>query len=449
MGYIPNTDGDVKTILDTLGLDSMNELFAHIPSDLRLADQLNLEEALSEPQLFERMKKICTHNADTESFSSFLGGGAYNHFIPSVVPYLAGRGEFYTSYTPYQPEISQGTLQAIFEYQTLMCLLTGMDVSNASLYDGATATAEAVLMALRVTKRSTILLSSTVNPQYRAVIKTYATANDRAVHEIPFDEHGVTDAAVLSSLVDNETACVVLQSPNYFGIVEELEALEKAIHEKGALFIACFSEPLAFGMLRPPGMYEADIVSGEGQSLGLPMGFGGPYLGVLTCRERLVRNLPGRIVGKTVDMDGQTAYVLTLTAREQHIRRERSTSNICTNQGLCALTATIYLCAVGSCGLKRIAKLNCERALYAKKQLEKIRGVRIRFDRPSFNEFVISVQGGLQPLYDKCLQERILPGIPLGKSYEELGDCMLVTVTEMNSKEAIDDYCDTVGKALG
>jgi len=448
MGYVPNTDADAAMILESLGLDSIEELFGHIPPNLRHSCALDLEEPLSELQLVQRMKALSSQNADADSHPSFLGGGAYHHFIPSVVPYLTSRGEFYTAYTPYQPEISQGTLQAIFEYQTLMCLLTGMDVSNASLYDGATSTAEAVLMALRITKRDRVILSRAVNPQYRTVIKTYLKANDLEAIEIPFDEHGMTDVAALSSEIDGETACVVLQSPNYFGVIEELDRYEKPIHEAGALFIGSFSESLAFGMIRPAGEYSADIVSGEGQSLGIPMGFGGPYLGILTCRERFVRNLPGRVVGKTVDMEGRTSFVLTLTAREQHIRRERSTSNICTNQGLCALTATVYLSALGSSGLGRIAALNADRAAYARERLKRIEGVEFPFDGPSFNEFVVRVRGDLNELFDACLRERVIPGIMLEDRYEELEGCMLVTVTEMNSKEEIDTFCEVVRKEL-
>jgi glycine dehydrogenase subunit 1 len=323
-----------------------------------------------------------------------------------------------------------------------------MDVSNASLYDGATSAAEAVLMALRVTKRSGILVSSTVNPEFRHVIRTYAEANDREVTEIPHDAHGMTDADALISLINDETACVLLQSPNYFGIIEELDRYEAKIHEKGALFIGCFSEPLAFGMIRPAGEYNADIVSGEGQSLGIPLGFGGPYLGILTCREKLVRNLPGRIVGKTVDVEGRTAYVLTLTAREQHIRRERSTSNICTNQGLCALTATVYLSALGKCGLQRMASLNFERSEYARERLGELEGVEFPFDGRTFNEFVVKLHGDIRCIYEKCLGENIIPGILLGERYAGLEDCMLITVTEMNSRGEIDSLCETLKKLL-
>ena len=446
MDYVPNTDKDIASMLRTLGMDSIEECFEHIPKGLRLDGPLALEDGLDELRLVRRMRAMSERNAD--ECSSFLGGGAYRHFIPSVVTHLAGREEFYTAYTPYQPEISQGTLQSIYEYQTLMCMLTGMDASNASVYDGATAAAEATLMAQRVTKRNRVLVSRTVNPEYRAVIKTYAEAGSREVAEVPFNERGTTDPGALSSLVDDETACVVLQSPNYFGLIEEPGLYEKAVHGSGALLVGSFSEPLAFGMIRPPGDYGADIAAGEGQSLGMGPGYGGPFLGILGCSSRFVRNLPGRIVGKTVDMEGRTAFVLTLTAREQHIRRERSTSNICTNQGLCALTAAVYLSALGADGLRQVAALNHDRAEYARKKIQEIRGAELAFDGPVFNEFTIRVPGNLHGLYERCLEERIIPGIPLENRYGELGDCMLVTVTEMNSREEIDTFCGVLGKIL-
>jgi glycine dehydrogenase subunit 1 len=445
MGYIPNTDRDIEAMLKEIGADSADELFSSIPEKLRFTSGLGIPDGISEMELLEQLRALSGANASTHDHVSFLGGGAYNHFIPSLVGQLTGRSEFYTSYTPYQPEVSQGTLQAIFEYQSLMCMLTGMDVSNASLYDGSSAAAEAVLMSLRANRRDRVLVSRSVNPEYRAVIDTYLRANDREVVEIPLSQEGVTDIDGLAAVLDGSVSCVVVQSPNYFGIMEDLGGVESVVHGAGALFVAAFSEPLAFGILRPPGEYGADIVCGEGQSLGIPIGYGGPYLGILTADKRLIRSMPGRIVGKSVDRRGHTAYVLTLTAREQHIRRERATSNICTNQGLCALTATVYLAALGKRGFRDLAILNHERAEYARGELAKVAGITLKFPGPIFNEFVIQTDKDPALIEEKLARRGILPGIPLGRYHDELRDCMLVSVTEMNSTGDIDRLCVEIG----
>lgn len=444
MSYVPNTDADINEMIAEIGAGSVNDLFAHIPEDIRLKGKLNLPGPLSEMELLVHMKKMSGLNADLSNFTSFLGGGIYHHFIPPVIEHLAGRSEFYTAYTPYQPEISQGTLQGIFEYQTLMCMLTGMEVSNASMYDGASSTAEAVLMALRITGNKKVLISRTVHPEYREVIKTYLGSSDSDIVEVPYNKNGVTDLDMLSDALDTETACAVIQSPNFFGIIEELDKYEKQIHANNTLFVAAFSEPVAFGIIKPPGEFGADIVCGEGQSLGIQPGFGGPCLGILTAKSKHVRNMPGRIAGKTVDTDGNQAFVLTLTAREQHIRREKSMSNICTNEGLCALTAAMYLSCLGKQGIRKIARINHSRCEYAKRQLLGIDGISLKFDSPTFNEFLVQTKAGPDEIVRKLARKKVLAGIPLKKYYRELSDCLLVAVTEMNSREDIDTMCEMI-----
>jgi len=436
MSYIPNTDEDLREMLQQIGCGKVEDLFVHIPQNLKYAGELELPKPISEPELMHHMKKLSLQNGNVHKYLSFTGGGLYNHYIPSSVSRLASRSEFSTSYTPYQPEISQGTLQAIFEYQSLMCLLTGMDVSNASVYDGATSAAEAVLMSLRINGRSAVILSRTLNPQYRQVVETYVKGHAEIV-EAPYNRNGVTDIEKLTEIIDESVSCVVLQSPNFFGILEDQGKYEKVIHGHDALFVSVFSEPLAFGIINPPGMYNADIACGEGQSLGIPVGFGGPLLGILTCKREFVRNMPGRIAGMSVDRNGKRAFVLTLTAREQHIRREKATSNICTNQGLCALTAAIYLSALGRQGIQRIGILNHERAEYAKKVLSGLSGFRLRFDAPTFNEFVLETDKDLKKIRRALIEKMIIPGLSLGKYYKELENCLLLTVTEMNSIEEI------------
>ncbi len=442
MSYIPNTDEDVREMLRDIGCGKVEDLFTHIPENLRYAGELDLPKPLSEPELMRHMKTLSIRNCNLHEYSSFIGGGLYNHYIPPAVSRLASRSEFSTSYTPYQPEVSQGTLQAIFEYQSLMCMLMGMDVCNASVYDGATSAAEAVLMSLRINRRSTVILSRTLNPQYRAVIEAYVKGHAEIV-EVPYNREGVTDSEKLAEIIDETVSCVVLQSPNFFGVLED-GMYEKVIHGRGALFISVFSEPLAFGIINPPGVYDADIACGEGQSLGIPPGFGGPLLGILTCKREFVRNMPGRIVGMSVDRLGKRAFVLTLTAREQHIRREKATSNICTNQGLCALTAALYLSALGTQGIRRIGILNHERTEYAKKVLSGISGFRLKFDSPTFNEFVLETDRDLERITQASILKKIIPGLALKKYYTELENCLLVTVTEMNSREEINVLRDAL-----
>jgi glycine dehydrogenase subunit 1 len=448
MRYIPNTNADIQEMLSEMGCKNVEELFEIIPNDVLLREDLKLPNALSEYELLHHMMRLSEENANAVDYRFFLGGGVYHHFIPSVVKHLTSRSEFYTSYTPYQPEISQGTLQAMFEYQTLVCMLLGMEVSNASLYDGATSVAESVLMALRLKKKPRIVVSKSVHPDYRKVLDTYCSSNENEIIEIPYDAHGMTDMKQFKEAVASGVSCAVLQSPNFFGVVEDLKKYGNVIHENDALFVAAFSEPLAFGVLKPPGNFDADICCGEGQSLGIPMGFGGPYLGILTAKKQFVRNMPGRIVGRTEDNNGKQAYVLTLSAREQHIRREKAKSNVCTNQGLCALMATVYLSGLGKTGLRRVSEICHSRSEYAKEKLSRLEGVTIRFSSPTYNEFVVQLEADSEKVTEKLLEEKIVCGIQLEKFYPELGNCILLTFTETNASEDIDTLCKALKHAV-
>jgi glycine dehydrogenase subunit 1 len=442
--YIPHTQEEIRNMLDAIGVRDLEDLFDAIPKEYRVSGSLNLPEPLSEPDLVRHFQEL-----ESPMMSSFLGAGAYHHFIPAVVSDLVSRSEFYTAYTPYQPEISQGTLQAIFEYQTLMCQLTGMDVSNASMYDGASSLAEAVLMANRITRRKKVLLSQAIHPEYRRVIQTYMAPDQQEIVLIPYQkDEGRTDEKILSDLLKEEVSAVVLQSPNFFGVIEDLQSIGERIHDLGGLMIANFSEAVAYGILRPPGSIGADIVAGEGQSLGIPMSYGGPYLGVFTTRERFVRNMPGRLVGETIDLEGKRGFVLTLATREQHIRRERATSNICTNEGLCALMATVFLSCLGKEGLKELALMNLSKADYAKKAVSRIRGCKLIFTAPAFNEFVVEIEGEPEKVLLQLREEEILGGVPLKRFYPELDHHLLVAVTEMNRKEEIDRWAEALEKAL-
>ncbi len=442
--YIPHTEEDIEIMLECVGAKNLEDLFEMIPKEYRLSKPLSLPEPLSEPDLLHHFQGL-----QSVAYRSFLGAGAYHHFIPSVISALISRSEFYTAYTPYQPEISQGTLQAIFEYQTLMCQLTGMEVSNASMYDGASSLAEAVSMAERVNKGKKILLSEAVHPEYRRVIRTYIDPDQQAIIPIPYKEdEGRTDERRLSDLLDGEVSGVVIQSPNFFGVIEDVRPMADKVHEAGALMIVGFSEALAYGILQPPGTFGADIVAGEGQSLGIPVSYGGPYLGIFTTLERFVRNMPGRLVGETLDLEGRRSFVLTLATREQHIRRERATSNICTNEGLCALMATVFLSCLGKEGLKEIAMMNLSKTEYARKVVRRIRGCHLKFTGPTFNEFVLQIEKEPERVLEKLRKEKILGGLPLGKFYPELDRHLLITVTEMNKKEEIDCWAEALHHAL-
>jgi glycine dehydrogenase subunit 1 len=442
--YIPHSQQDCQRMLETLGLKGIEDLFESIPKDYRLSKPLNLPEPLSEPDLIRHLQSLQPPN-----FSSFLGGGAYSHFIPSAVSALTSRSEFYTAYTPYQPEISQGTLQAIFEYQSLMCQLTGMEVSNASLYDGASSLAEAVLMAHRITLRRKVLLSQAVHPEYRKAIQTYIDPDQQEIITIPYKKReGQTDEKVLFRLLDEEVGAVVVQSPNFFGVIEDLKQIGEKVHQVGGLMVIGFSEAIAYGILASPGEFGADIVSGEGQSLGIPLSYGGPYLGIFTTREGFVRNMPGRLVGETVDLEGKRGFVLTLATREQHIRRERATSSICTNEGLCALMATVFLSCFGKEGLKELGMMNVSKSEYAKKVVSQNRNIKLTFSSPTFNEFVLEIEDDPETVLKELRKKGILGGLPLAKFYPELRHHLLVTVTEMIRKEEIDHWAEALEKTL-
>jgi glycine dehydrogenase subunit 1 len=431
-------------MLETVGVKEMGDLLEMVPKKYRLSKPLNLPDPLPEPDLIRLIQGL-----QSPMLSNFIGAGAYHHFIPAVVSALTSRSEFYTAYTPYQPEISQGTLQAIFEYQTLMCQLTGMEVSNASLYDGASGLAEAVLMVQRITKRGRVLLSQAIHPEYRKVIQTYIDPDQQDLVLIPYKkEEGRTDEKALFDLLDGDVSAVVIQSPNFFGVIEDLHPIGEKVHEAGGLLVVGFSEAIAYGILRPPGAMGADIVAGEGQSLGIPLSYGGPYLGIFATRERFVRGMPGRLVGETVDLEGKRGFVLTLATREQHIRREKATSNICTNEGLCALMATVFLSCLGKEGLRELAMMNLSKAEYAKKVASQIRGCKLNFTAPTFNEFVLQIEREPEEVLEKLKREKILGGFPLVKFYPELRHHLLVTVTEMNRKEEIDRWAEALEGAL-
>ena len=448
MRYIPNTDADCRAMLDAIGVRSSEELFADIPSRLRLKRGLNLPPPLSEAGLTKHMKVLANKDADVDRYSSFLGAGAYNHFVPAAVSHLVFRAEFFTAYTPYQPEISQGTLQAIYEYQTLICQLTGMEIANASMYDGASALAEAVLMAHRINGRHEVLMPRAVHPEYRMVCQTYAGKLGLRPHELPYTDKGSTDLKQVKAGLSQRTSCVVVQSPNFFGSLEMLDEIAEAAHAVGALLVVSVAEPVSFGIVRSPGECGADIVVGEGQSFGNPLNFGGPYLGFFATKEAYLRSMPGRLVGQTNDKEGRTGYVLTLSTREQHIRREKATSNICTNEGLCALTATVYLALLGRTGLRELALLNLRKSAYAKEAISKLRGYELRFSGPTFNEFVVRAKKRTSARVNRALLgKKIIGGLELGRFYPELSDCLLICVTEQNSREEIDALCTVMGGA--
>lgn len=426
-------------MMEKIKVSSIDELLGSIPSDIRKKSGLKLPPALDELALTRHLKALSNMNSQRASMPSFLGAGAYSHFIPSAVDHLVSRSEFYTAYTPYQPEISQGTLQAIFEFQTMICLLTGMDVANASMYDGASALAEAVLMAKRINKKGRkVYLSKTIHPEYRAVVKTYTSDLDIEIAEIEYDEEGRTDLNRLHKAMDEQPVAIAVQYPNFFGVVEDMEAISKIASERGALFISATTEPLALGLIRPPAHYGVDIAVGEGQSFGNAVNFGGPHLGLFATKKEYLRNMPGRLVGETVDIDGKKGYVLTLSTREQHIRREKATSNICSNQSLCALSAGIYLSLLGKRGLRALALTNLSLAEYAKKKLTGQRGLSLRFLSPTFNEFVIRTDKPAEEINNRLFEAGIVGGFPLGRFYPELNDAILFCVTEMSNREDID-----------
>ncbi len=442
MVYTPHTDDDRRVMLEAIGVGSLAELFADVPGRHRFPD-LDLPEALSEMDVLRELQALSDHNLNANSVPTFLGAGAYRHWVPSVVDYVISRGEFATAYTPYQAEVSQGTLQAIFEYQSLICDLTGMDVANASHYDAATATAEAVIQAYNIfrRKRRKVLISPAVNPHYRAVVRTYTQGMDV---QITGDESIETPLVDLVDRVDSDTACIIVQSPNFLGQIEPLAGLAERIHARDPeTLLAVVTNPIGLGLLEPPGSFGADIVLGEGQPLGLGLNFGGPYLGFYATREAYVRQLAGRLVGQTVDAEGKLGYVMTLTTREQHIRRDKATSNICSNQGLMALAATVYLSVLGKHGLRQIAELNYHKAHYAAAAIEALPGFSVLSQSPFFNEFVVQCPASVASINAALLDAKptpILGGYDLGRDFDGWADRMLVAVTEMNSRTEIDAF---------
>lgn len=442
MPYIPTTEANQKEMLDAIGVSSLKELFKDVPEAYSFPD-LKLPKAVSEIEILDELYGMALKNSTTGCFATFLGAGAYNHFVPSVIPSLAGRGEFLTAYTPYQPEVSQGTLQAIFEYQSMIAELTGMEVVNASHYDGATSMAEAAIMSINVAngKRRKIVVSPSVHPQYRETLRTYLPGNQV---EIVGDEDHANDLDELKAMLDGDTACLIVQNPTFFGDLLDVDGLAEAVHASGALLVVVANPIMSLGLLKPPGEYGADIVVAEGQPFGAGLNFGGPYLGVFAARQKHVRKMPGRLVGETTDTEGRRGYVLTLNTREQHIRREKATSNICTNQGLIALMASMYLSYMGKSGLRSVAEMCYHKAHYAAGEIDKLDGYRVVTEGPFFNEFVVQCPGPVADLNTRLFEAGILGGYDLSKDYPDRQNQMLVCVTELNTRQQIDHLVESL-----
>ncbi len=439
MSYVPNTPEEQQAMLEHMGLASLEELLAPVPEAIRLHRPLDLPPALAEPDLKRLLTGMAAKNKNLDTTISFLGAGSYDHIMPSIVPHLQRRSEFVTSYTPYQPEVSQGMLQAIYEFQTMVCQITGLDIANASLYDGATALVEAVMLAIGPGGRGEVVVSTGVDPQYRRVLHSYAFARGFSVREVPTQD-GVTSLEALDAAVSPVTAAVVIQQPNFFGCIEDMHAIEPIAHKGRALFVATITEPASLGILAPPGAYAADLAVGELMSFGNPMSYGGPALGFMAARQKFMRLLPGRLVGQTVEEGGekQTGYVLTLQTREQHIRRERATSNICTNQSLLAVGATIFLAALGKQGFRELGELCLQKAHYAFREITAIPGFSAAFNAPFFDEFVVRAPVSLARLQPHFERANMIGGYPLGESYPGMDNCMLFCVTEARTKADID-----------
>ena len=438
MRYIPNSPDERAEMLRQLGAASIDNLFDSIPEALRLRDHLSVPAALSEIELLKQFDEMGARNQAAGRIS-FLGGGAYSHYTPTIVDHLISRSEFFTAYTPYQPEISQGTLQSIFEFQTMVCQLTGMDIANASMYDGSTAMAEAVLMAERVTRRSKVIASAAVHPQYLEVAHTYVQHAGIELQHAAFDPNSGQTPITAFDLIDDQTAAIVVQSPNFLGCIEDLAALSEKAHAKGALLIVAITESMSVGLLRSPGGCGADIVVAEGQSFGVPLSFGGPYVGLFATRDQYARQIPGRLVGEAYDKHGRRGFVLTLATREQHIRREKATSNICTNEGLIALAATVYLETMGRRGVQEAARQCAQKAHYAAREIAKLEGFALPFSAPFFNEFVVRALTEASPLLDRLARDKgIDGGIALSRFDPNRPNDFLVCVTETNTREQID-----------
>ena len=435
MRYLPKSPGERTAMLQQIGAGSIDDLFSTIPQEYRLSRDLEVPRQMAESEIVQYFRNAGKQSA--AGYTSFLGAGAYRHYRPVVIDALVQRGEFLTSYTPYQAEITQGTLQAIFEFQTMICELTGMEIANASMYDGSTGAAESVSMAVRLTHRTGVFVARTVHPEYREVMSTYAQHQGLGADTLPYGEDGRLDLAALEQSVSDETACVLVQSPNFFGVVEDIPAIAEIVHKKGALLIVSIAEAISLGAVRPPA--EADIVSMEAQSFGVALSYGGPYCGVIAAKEKYLRQMPGRLVGQTVDKQGRRGFVLTLSTREQHIRREKATSNICTNQALVALMATIFLVVYGKEGLRELALHNLAKADYAARQFSTMGGARLRFaNSPRFHEFVLETAEAPELLNGRLLKQKVIGGLPLQRWYPELGNASLWCVTELNTREQID-----------
>jgi glycine dehydrogenase subunit 1 len=444
MRYLPKSSAERQEMLSAIGTGSIDELFSSIPERFRLREALKLPGPLSEAEIIQYFSDRAAENS--RGFTGFRGAGVYNHLRSVVTDAIIQRGEFLTSYTPYQAEISQGTLQAIFEFQTLMCQLTGQEVANASMWDGSTATTESVLMAERITGRRRVLAAHSLHPEYRDVLRTYAKNSGLQVEELPFSRSGTLDEQALRSSISDDVAAVLVQSPNFLGCVETVPALSEIAHSAGALLVVAVTEGVSLGALRPP--TEADIVAMEGQSFGLPPSYGGPFVGVIASREKFVRQMPGRLAGQTNDLEGRRGFVLTLATREQHIRREKATSNICTNQALCALAATVHLTLLGKEGLREMAQQNLSKARFALAELSKIPGVRRAFDAPFFNEFTLELPRSVKLVNAELLREKIIGPLVLGTSYPELTKHALVCVTETTTRADIEKLAAALKRAL-
>lgn len=436
MRYLPHTPEEIEAMLSAVGAGGLDDLFDHVPKACRRGTALNLPEPLSEWELDRHMDGLSGTTAIDPEYMVFMGAGSYAHHIPEAIKQLLRRGEIFTAYTPYQPEVSQGTLQIIYEYQTLVTRLLGLEVANASMYDGASALAEALLMAIRITKRRRVAVSRAIHPLYRRVVKTYFEPTGFDVEELSFGPDGRTDLNAVGNT--EQLAAVAVQSPNFFGCMEDLAAMDEVVHDDPkTMMVVSFTEPLAFGVYKSPGDMGADIASGEGQSLGLPRSFGGPGLGMFACRKKYVRSMPGRLVGQTLDAEKKRGFVLTLATREQHIRREKATSNICTNQGLCATATAMYMAALGGTGFRALARLNYDKAAYLQGELQK-NGVALPFGAPTFNEFVIRMEEDSKKVYRQLMAKKIIAGLPLDKYYSNLEDHYLLCATETSTKADMD-----------
>jgi glycine dehydrogenase subunit 1 len=442
MRYLPKSPADREAMLKSMGLGSVDDLFALIPAEYRLTRDLKIPRQMAESEIVDYFRQRSQENG--EGYASFLGAGAYLHYRPVIIDSLISRGEFLTAYTPYQAEISQGTLQSIFEFQTMICELTGMEVANASMYDGSTAAAEAVMMAVRLTGRRSVVVARSLHPEYREVLATYATHQGMPVAIADFGENGRVSLEDLEKVVTSETACVLIQSPNFFGTIEDVAAVAEIAHRNGALLVVSIAEAVSLGIVEPP--READIIAMEAQSFGVPLGFGGPYCGVIATREKFVRQMPGRLVGQTTDKQGRRGFVLTLATREQHIRREKATSNICTNQALVALMVNIFMNVYGKVGLRELAKQNLAKAAYASEQLGK-HGKILFAGMPRFNEFVIETSEDPAAINSRLLGQKIVGGLPLKKFYPELGNAALWCCTELTTRSMIDTAAGVVAES--